>query len=129
MIAELLKSLTGDVWIPGVMAGMLVSGASPVYAGIFQFIIVAMILAASGIAGLVATVLMPTRTFSKAEQLKSTARQPMRSTASTVCATGFYRHEGNERERREDFNNSTFGAQPRCSRRTDFANPQKEDKS
>jgi putative ABC transport system permease protein len=64
----MLKSL-GFVWIPGVMAGMLVSGASPVYAGIFQFIIVAMILAASGIAGLVATVLMRTRAFSKAEQL------------------------------------------------------------
>jgi multidrug efflux pump subunit AcrB len=28
----MLKSL-GFVWIPGVMAGMLVSGASPVYAG------------------------------------------------------------------------------------------------
>ena len=47
---DMLKSL-GLVWIPGVMAGMLVSGASPVYAGIFQFIIVAMILSASGIAG------------------------------------------------------------------------------
>jgi hypothetical protein len=34
---------------PGVMTGMMVSGASPVYAGIYQFIIVAMILAASGI--------------------------------------------------------------------------------
>ena len=40
---DTLNSL-GLVWIPGVMAGMLVSGASPVYAGIFQFIIVAMIL-------------------------------------------------------------------------------------
>ena len=57
---DMLKSL-GFVWIPGVMAGMLVSGASPVYAGIFQFIIVAMILAASGIAGLVATLLMRAR--------------------------------------------------------------------
>jgi putative ABC transport system permease protein len=65
---DMLKSL-GFVWIPGVMAGMLVSGASPVYAGIFQFIIVAMILAASGIAGLVATLLMRRRAFSKAEQL------------------------------------------------------------
>jgi putative ABC transport system permease protein len=65
---DMLKSL-GFVRIPGVMAGMLVSGASPVYAGIFQFIIVAMILAASGIAGLVATLLMRTRAFSKAEQL------------------------------------------------------------
>ena len=65
---DMLKSL-GFVWIPGVMAGMLVSGASPVYAGIFQFIIVAMILAASGVAGLVATLLMRARTFSAAEQL------------------------------------------------------------
>ena len=65
---DMLKSL-GFVWIPGVMAGMLVSGASPVYAGIFQFIVVAMILAASGIAGLVATLLMRSRAFSSAAQL------------------------------------------------------------
>jgi UDP-glucose/iron transport system permease protein len=65
---DMLKSL-GLVWIPGVMAGMLVSGASPVYAGIFQFIVVAMILAASGIAGLVATLLMRARAFSGAAQL------------------------------------------------------------
>jgi putative ABC transport system permease protein len=66
---DMLKSL-GLVWIPGVMAGMLVSGASPIYAGIFQFIIVAMILSASGIGGLVATLLMRTQTFSKAAQLR-----------------------------------------------------------
>jgi putative ABC transport system permease protein len=65
---DMLKSL-GFVWIPGVMAGMLVSGASPIYAGIFQFIVVAMILAASGIAGLVATLLMRARVFSTAAQL------------------------------------------------------------
>jgi putative ABC transport system permease protein len=66
---DMLKSL-GFVWIPGVMAGMLVSGASPVYAGIFQFIIVAMILSASGIAGLVATLLMRGQAFSSAAQLE-----------------------------------------------------------
>lgn len=65
---DMLKSL-GLVWIPGVMAGMVVSGASPVYAGIYQFIIVAMILTASGIAGLVVTVLMRRQVFSPAEQL------------------------------------------------------------
>jgi putative ABC transport system permease protein len=65
---DMLKSL-GLVWIPGVMAGMVVSGASPVYAGIYQFIIVAMILAASGITALVATVLMRSRVFSSAAQL------------------------------------------------------------
>jgi UDP-glucose/iron transport system permease protein len=51
------------------MAGMLVSGASSIYAGIFQFIVVAMILAASGIAGLVAALLMRARVFSTAAQL------------------------------------------------------------
>ena len=65
---DMMKSL-GLVWIPGVMAGMVVSGTSPVYAGIYQFIIVAMILAASGITGLVATVLMRSRAFSAAAQL------------------------------------------------------------
>jgi putative ABC transport system permease protein len=65
---DMLKSL-GLVWIPGVMAGMMVSGASPVYAGIYQFIIVVMILTASGIAGLVVTLLMRTRSFSPAAQL------------------------------------------------------------
>lgn len=65
---DMLKSL-GLVWIPGVMAGMLVSGASPLYAGIFQFIIVAMILAASGIAGVVAIALLRGRVFSPADQL------------------------------------------------------------
>ncbi|WP_342740571.1 ABC transporter permease [Bradyrhizobium sp. B117] len=65
---DMLKSL-GLVWIPGVMAGMMVSGASPVYAAIYQFVVVAMILAASGITGLVATVLMRSRVFSSAAQL------------------------------------------------------------
>jgi putative ABC transport system permease protein len=65
---DMLKSL-GLVWIPGVMAGMMVSGASPVYAGIYQFIIVAMILAASGITSMVATLLMRRGAFSPAAQL------------------------------------------------------------
>jgi putative ABC transport system permease protein len=65
---DMLKSL-GLVWIPGVMAGMMLSGASPIYAGIYQFVIVAMILAASGIAGLVVTLLVRMRAFSPAAQL------------------------------------------------------------
>jgi putative ABC transport system permease protein len=65
---DMLKSL-GLVWIPGVMAGMVVSGTSPVSASIYQFILVAMILTASGITGLVVTLLMRTRAFSPAAQL------------------------------------------------------------
>ena len=72
---DMLKSL-GLVWIPGVMAGMMVSGVSPVYAGIFQFIIVAMILAASGITGLVTTILIRGRAFSPAAQLTLRLREP-----------------------------------------------------
>jgi putative ABC transport system permease protein len=51
------------------MAGLLVAGTNPLYAGIYQFILVAMILAASGITGLVATLLIRTRAFSPAAQL------------------------------------------------------------
>jgi putative ABC transport system permease protein len=65
---DMLKSL-GLVWIPGVMAGMMVSGASPLYAGIYQFVIVAMILVASAITGLVIVLLMRARAFSVAAQL------------------------------------------------------------
>lgn len=65
---DMMKSL-GLVWIPGVMAGMVVSGASPVYAAIYQFIVVAMILAASGITGLVAVTVMRALVFSAAAQL------------------------------------------------------------
>jgi len=81
---DMLKSL-GLVWIPGVMAGMMVSGASPVYAAVYQFVIVAMILAASGIAGLVVTVFMRSRVFSPAAQLafRSTeASTPIRDARS-----------------------------------------------
>jgi putative ABC transport system permease protein len=82
---DMLKSL-GLVWIPGVMAGMLVSGTSPVYAGIYQFIIVAMILAASGIAGLVVTLLMRTRAFSTAAQL--TLRKARNKTSLALAHVG-----------------------------------------
>src|SRR6266853_6394658 len=63
-----LRSL-GIVWIPGLMAGMLLSGASPFYAAIYQFVILAMLFAASGLTSLVSTVLIRTEAFSSAEQL------------------------------------------------------------
>jgi putative ABC transport system permease protein len=63
-----LRSL-GIVWIPGLMAGMLLSGARPVYAAIYQFVVLAMIFAASGLTSLVSTLLMRARVMSSAEQL------------------------------------------------------------
>lgn len=63
-----LRSL-GIVWIPGLMAGMLLSGARPVYAAIYQFVVLAMIFAASGLTSLVSTTLIRGRIFSSAGQL------------------------------------------------------------
>jgi putative ABC transport system permease protein len=63
-----LRSL-GIVWIPGLMAGMLLSGARPVYAAIYQFVVLAIIFAASGLTSLMSTLLMRTRVMSPADQL------------------------------------------------------------
>jgi putative ABC transport system permease protein len=63
-----LRSL-GIVWIPGLMAGMLLSGARPVYAAVYQFVVLAMIFAASGLTSLVSTLLIRSRILSPAEQL------------------------------------------------------------
>jgi len=63
-----MRSL-GIVWIPGLMAGMLLSGARPVYAAIYQFVVLAMIFAASGLTSLVSTLLIRGRIFTPAQQL------------------------------------------------------------
>jgi putative ABC transport system permease protein len=63
-----LRSL-GIVWIPGLMAGMLLSGARPVYAAIYQFVVLAMIFAASGLTSLISTLLIRSQVFTPAEQL------------------------------------------------------------
>src|SRR6516162_2556890 len=63
-----LRSL-GIVWIPGLMAGMLLSGARPVYAAVYQFVVLAMIFAASGLTSLVSTLLIRERIFTGAQQL------------------------------------------------------------
>jgi putative ABC transport system permease protein len=54
----------------------MVSGASPAYAGIYQFVVVAMILAASGITALVIALLMRRRAFSGAAQWLWRDRRP-----------------------------------------------------
>jgi putative ABC transport system permease protein len=63
-----LRSL-GIVWIPGLMAGMLLSGARPLYAAIYQFVVLAMIFAASGLTSLVSTLLIRDQIFTAAQQL------------------------------------------------------------
>ncbi len=59
----------GIVWIPGLMAGMLLSGARPLYAAIYQFVVLAMILASSGLTSLLSTLFIRARLFTPADQL------------------------------------------------------------
>lgn len=63
-----LRSL-GIVWIPGLMAGMVLSGASPLYAAIYQFVVLTMVFASSSLTCLIGTTLVRESTFTKAEQL------------------------------------------------------------
>jgi len=63
-----LRSL-GIVWIPGLMAGMLLSGARPIYAAIYQFVVLAMIFAASGLTSLASTFMIQSQVFTAADQL------------------------------------------------------------
>jgi putative ABC transport system permease protein len=63
-----LRSL-GLVWIPGLMAGMVLSGSSPLYAAIYQFVVIAMIFASSGLTSLISTSLIRQHVFTPAEQL------------------------------------------------------------
>lgn len=68
-VVDSLKSL-GWVWIPGVMAGMILGGENPVYAALYQFVIMAMIFAAGGLTSMISTLLMGRRVITEAEQLR-----------------------------------------------------------
>ncbi len=68
-VVDSLKSL-GLVWIPGLMAGMVLSGANPIYAAEYQFVIMAMVFAAGGLTSLVTTTLLGERVFTEADQLR-----------------------------------------------------------
>jgi putative ABC transport system permease protein len=63
-----LRSL-GIVWIPGLMAGMILAGTDPVYAAIYQFVVIAMIYASSSLTSVASTLLIRSHAFSEAEQL------------------------------------------------------------
>jgi putative ABC transport system permease protein len=63
-----LRSL-GIVWIPGAMAGMVLSGQNPAYAGFYQFVVSGSIFVTAGITVLISIVLLRSQVFSTAEQL------------------------------------------------------------
>src|SRR5271169_3929772 len=70
-----LRSL-GIVWIPGLMAVMLLSGASPIYAAVYQFVAISMIFSSSGLTALICSLLIRGSAFSPAEQLTLRPRPP-----------------------------------------------------
>ena len=63
-----IRSL-GIVWIPGIMAGMVLSGASPVYAALYQFVVISTIFSASSVTCLTASYLITRRVFTAQKQL------------------------------------------------------------
>jgi putative ABC transport system permease protein len=63
-----LRSL-GIVWIPGLMTGMIIAGADPVYAAIYQFVVMGMIFATSALSSMITLALIRPSLFSPAGQL------------------------------------------------------------
>ncbi|HZD49245.1 MAG TPA: ABC transporter permease [Silvibacterium sp.] len=63
-----IRSL-GIVWIPGIMAGMVLSGASPLYAALYQFVVLATIFSSAALACFVASHFVTRRVFSVHSQL------------------------------------------------------------
>jgi putative ABC transport system permease protein len=63
-----MKTL-GLVWIPGLMAGMIIGGVDPSEAAAFQLVIILMILASNTLSSMIATKLSTESMFSAAEQL------------------------------------------------------------
>lgn len=63
-----LRSL-GIVWIPGLMAGMILAGSDPIYASVYQFVVIVMLYAGSALTAIASTLLIRRYLFSQAEQL------------------------------------------------------------
>jgi putative ABC transport system permease protein len=63
-----LRSL-GIVWIPGLMAGMVLTGEDPIYAAVYQFVVMALVFVVAGLTSVVTTMLIRNHAFSTAEQL------------------------------------------------------------
>lgn len=65
-----IKSL-GIVSIPGLMAGMIIAGANPIYAAQYQFVIMLMLFAAGALTSVASTFLVSRYVFTDAKQLDS----------------------------------------------------------
>lgn len=63
-----IRSL-GIVWIPGIMAGMVLSGSSPIFAALYQFVVLTTIFAAAAFTCFIASLMVTGRLFSRQDQL------------------------------------------------------------
>lgn len=68
-MVDALKSL-GLVYIPGMMSGMILAGANPIYAALYQFVIMGMLFAASSLTSMLSLRLVGQYAFTEADQLK-----------------------------------------------------------
>ena len=59
----------GIVWIPGIMSGMLLAGSDPIYAALYQFVVMSMLFVASSLSSLISILLVRKYIFSAADQL------------------------------------------------------------
>ena len=63
-----IRSL-GIVWIPGIMAGMVLSGSSPIFAALYQFVVLTTIFSAAALTCFTASHMVTRRLFSAQDQL------------------------------------------------------------
>ena len=68
-VVDAMRTL-GLVYIPGMMAGMILGGANPIYAAQYQFVIMGMIFAAGGLTSMTTSLLVGRDAFTGAAQLR-----------------------------------------------------------
>jgi len=68
-VVDAMRTL-GLVYIPGMMAGMILGGANPIYAAQYQFVIMGMIFAAGGLTSMTTSLLIGRYAFTEAAQLR-----------------------------------------------------------
>ncbi len=68
-VVDAMRTL-GLVYIPGMMAGMILGGANPIYAALYQFVIMGMIFAAGGVTSMTTSLLVGRYAFTDAAQLR-----------------------------------------------------------
>lgn len=69
-VVDAMRTL-GVVYIPGMMAGMILAGSNPIYAAQYQFVIMGMIFAAGGLTSMTTSLLVGRYAFTDAAQLRA----------------------------------------------------------